>query len=308
MGQQLCIEHKRWTSLITTRTANSRLWFIHNKELENQILGSLARYQEMYGAIIYAFILMGNHYHLVARFPRRNRAHFMRAFNSMVARLVGRLVNEHGRRAVWARRYAAQLLPRNRDIKNWFMYAATNPVSSGLVSSVEQYDSYNSFNDATLGIERTYVWIDWSKYLLKKRYNDEVRPEDFSKEHVLKYSRLPGYEDYTPQEYRETLLRILRERERDLVHERKAKGHGFMGPSKLRAQARGSRPKHTKTSHRHSIRPVVLSLCAKTRNKFIKLYFATLDAFKQASEAFLAGDMTAIFPTGTYPPPRLAIF
>ena len=88
MAQPLSIESKDWVYFITTRTAGSRLWLVGNQGLENQILGYLGKYQQRYEAEIYGFILMGNHYHLMASFPKMNRALFMRDFNSAVARAV----------------------------------------------------------------------------------------------------------------------------------------------------------------------------------------------------------------------------
>lgn len=305
MAQPLSIESKKLASLLTTRTVNSRLWFIHNKGLEHQILASLARYQEAYGAIIYGFVLMGNHYHLVARFPKRNKAHFMRDFNSMIARLVKRIGKLQGRGSVWARRYAGQVLPDSADIENWFMYTVANPVSSGLVTSIDQYEGYNSFDDATLGIERTYKWIDWSKYLLKRRYDDTVRPEDFAVEHTLKYTRLPGYEKRSDAEYRKALLAKLRAREKDLVEKRRAEGKGFLGPVRLRQQVVGSQPKNTKISKRDSFRPLVLSLNGKSIGKYLDKYFLKKGLHEEASREFIGGNLKVVFPSGTYPPPRL---
>ena len=64
---------------ITTRTNGSKLWFVNNKALEYLILAYLAKYTKLYGVKLYAFILMGNHYHLIAKFPESNKAGFMQA-------------------------------------------------------------------------------------------------------------------------------------------------------------------------------------------------------------------------------------
>ena len=72
---------------ITTRTAGSRLWFVNNKKLEERILAFLGFYQEKYTVELSSFKLMGNHYHLVARFPNKNRAQFMRDFNARICLL-----------------------------------------------------------------------------------------------------------------------------------------------------------------------------------------------------------------------------
>ena len=302
MAQPLSIENKEWVYLITTRTAGSRLWLINNKELESRILGALARYQSIHSVVIYAFILMGNHYHLLAGFPKGNRALFMRDLNSALARLVGRHVSLHGRRSVWARRYSYQVLPRDEDVRHWFYYAALNPVSSGITRSVSQYPAYNSFFDAANGIEREYTWIDWSRYLLHKRTNPAAKPIDFSKKYRLKLSRLPTLEALDQADYRRLLTNELEQRRQELIVQRRNSGKGFLGLTKLRAQPPGAYPRTTKTSSRHSFRPLVLTLCAKTRRSFLEMYFSIYDAFKRASAAFRLGKKHEPFPEGTYPP------
>lgn len=305
MAQPLSIEDTSWTYLITTRTAGSKLWLVNNPELEKLILGILARYQEIYGVIIYAFVLMGNHYHLLARFPNRNRAPFMRDFNSAVARVIGRYVKAHGRRSVWARRYSYQIVPRNEDILHWFFYIALNPVSSGITRSIREYPSYNSFFDAARGHARKYSWIDWSAYLMKSRYNSSLAPSDFSREYTLRFTRLPGFSDLCDQDYFNKLHTILSERESTIVAQRESQGAGFLGVLKLRSQAAGSTPRTTKTSSRYSFRPLVLSLCPIARRRILDIYFAILERFRQASTAFRSGHLKTVFPSGTYRPPLL---
>lgn len=305
MGQPLSIENEEWVSLITTRTACSRLWFINNPELENQILGCLARYQNIYEVILYGFVIMGNHYHLLARFPKCNRALFMRDFNSAVARLVGRNVNEHGRRSVWARRYAHQVLPREEDILHWFLYVALNPVSSGIVRDIHEYDSYNSFFDAKNGIRRKYMWYNWSQYLMSKRCNSDAKLEDFGTEYTLTFSRIPGYHGLPHNRYEANLNRLALARQDEIVKDRLSIGKGFLGAERRRQQRPGTVPRYTKLSSRNSPRPLVLTLCKAARRRFLDLYFLIRDRFDQVSALFRAGRLTQVFPKGTYPPPRL---
>ena len=302
MAQPLSIENKDMVYLITTRTAGSKLWLINNKYLEELILGSLARYQEIYGVVIYGFILMGNHYHLIAKFPNCNRAQFMRDFNSAVGRLVGRYVKSHGRRSVWARRYSYQVLPRAEDIRHWFYYVALNPVSSGLVRSVKDYPAYNSYFDAAAGRSRTVSWIDWSSYIIAKRFQAELTPEAFKKEYTLRYSRLPEEESKSQLEYEKELSAELYEREAEIVKDRLSEGKGFLGTQRIREQTPGALPRSTKTSSRYSFRPLVLTLCYETKKLYLQMYFAIKDAFLEASYAYRNGDKSVLFPSGTYPP------
>ena len=88
MTHPLRSEDKDAISFITNRTIGSRLWFINNKSLEDSILSYLAKYQKIYQVKLYALILMGNHYHLIAQFPNCNKSAFMQSFNSIIAKLV----------------------------------------------------------------------------------------------------------------------------------------------------------------------------------------------------------------------------
>ena len=306
MSQPLSIENSAWTYLITTRTSGSRLWFLKNPQLEERVLGCLARYQEIYGAEIFAFILMGNHYHLIARFPRRNRALFMRDFNSSVARLVGRYVKSHGRRSVWARRYSYQILACPEDVRHWFFYVALNPVSAGIVENIANYPTYNSFVDAVAGNSRIYRWIDWSAFLQQKRHKKQIREEDFVKEYELRFSKLPGLEHFSPQHYSASLKQELMDRTKQIAVERYKAGKGFLGMNKFRAQQVGDVPKNTKLSTRYSFRPLVLSLHFAAKKAVLDIYFSITAQFLEASRVYRETFTLALpFPAGTYPPPRL---
>ena len=304
VAQPLSIEDKNYSYFITTRTANSRLWLIKNKELEEQLLAILARYQQLYSVILYAFILMGNHYHLIAKFPEGNRAAFMRDFNSAAARLIGRQVNVHGRRSVWARRYSHQVLLRPEDLTHWFYYAALNPVSSGIVKDNKEYPSFNSFYDAASGIQRVCKWIDWSAYILKKRYSESVKPQDFIKEYTLTFSKLPEFEELANEDYKTALMEKLAEREKSAVDERIKQGRGFLGKDKIKLQEIGATPRFSKISTRRSFRPLILTLCKETKRYYLSIYFSIREWFLKASKAFREGELSVEFPPGTYSPSR----
>ena len=79
---------------ITSRIILSRLWFKLTPQVCDFFHAALAHYQEIYNVEIYAFCLMGNHYHLLARFPKGNRAPFVRDFNSILARSLPHMLKE----------------------------------------------------------------------------------------------------------------------------------------------------------------------------------------------------------------------
>jgi len=298
----LSFEDEDFCFFSTTRTINSRLWFINNPKLVERILAYLAKYQETYGVVIYAFVLMGNHYHLLAKFPRKNKALFFRDFNGIVAKLVSRHVKEFEGGKLWARRVRSQVVPNPEDIKDRFFYAALNPVNAGIARKLSEYESYNSFQLALRDRQQTFKVVDWERYNSRRRFNVELTPKDFTREYTLRYSRLPTYEDLKKSDYVNKMLEELEARRRLLVQKRLTEGKGFAPRELLRKQQPGAKPKSTKTSTRGSHRPLVLTLCRETKERFLDWYFSLRNSYILASKTFRAGLLTAIFPAGTYRP------
>lgn len=307
MGQFIRIESTKRIDLLTTRTKDSKLWFVNNKELEDIILGYLAKYQDLYGVIIYAFVIMGNHYHLEARCPRANRSQFMRSLNSIIAKVVRTHYVNVGEGGLWGRRYSNELLPRNADVEAKFFYCALQAVKSGLAKDLSRYPGYNSFNDAIEGKERQYDVIDWTAYNNAKRFNPKVDISRYTKSYTLKFSRLPGYEDLSREEYKEVMLRKLEARTAEILKERQEEGKGYLDEKTLRATPPGAVPLNTKKSTRHAKRPIVLTSCYQTKQECENEYFLTRAAHRESSIDYLNGNANAIFPSGTYKPPMFLV-
>lgn len=305
MAQPLRIERDDAADLITTRTENSRLWFINNEELQDEILGALARYQSIHGVTLYSFALQGNHDHITGTFPAKNRAFFMRDFNAQIARLAKRFVPEVGRGKFWERRYANQELPRPQDVEEYFFYCALQAVQSGLAEHPRDYPGYNSFEDAVNGVEREYVFTDWTKYINAKRWNPDVDIARYQTTYKLSFARLPGYERLSQEEYQNLMYKKLEERRRAIVEERRKAGKGFSGREVLRRTKPGTYPFRTKRSRRNSHRPIVLCGCPKIRQERLREYFSILGAYRYASARYLQGHLSVPFPPGTYRPPML---
>jgi REP element-mobilizing transposase RayT len=288
---------------ITSRTISSRLWFKLTPQLCNFFEAALARYQETYGVEIYAFCLMGNHYHLLARFPKGNRARFQRDLNSIIARALPRLVKGFAGAKLWARPYRFQIVPRSEDIQNWFLYTTLNPVSSGITTDPTALGRPNALSIINEGGERICRWFNRTDYENAKRRNPKVSKERYYTNHTLRITRLPGLRSLTNVEYIAKIKELVAERRSTILAERRAAGRGFLGDQNLKTQKAGVKPVSTKTSTRESHNPLVLSLCHKTRNKVVKLYLDVCDLYKAASHMFRNKIQGYTFPENTYLPP-----
>ncbi|MFN8391899.1 MAG: hypothetical protein U0136_16540 [Bdellovibrionota bacterium] len=302
-SQPLRIEDPRYASFITSRCLNSALWFVNNKPLDNHMLGYLGKYREKHNVTLYAFVMQGNHYHTVAKFPDCNRAGFERDFNSQFAAAVKRFVPGFPGGPLFQRRYSAEAVPNPEDIEDSFFYSALQPVCAGLLEEQDDYPSYNSFYDAIWGRERTVKVFRASEYNSRRRYNAKLKKEDFTDEFTLKYARLPGYEDLSQTEYAKLMLKKREEHRVRLVDKFKAENHTFLTKQQVRATVPGTLPRSTKKSTLDTSRPLIRSKNPATIRAYLSEHFPVHESYKRASERYLLGEDNVVFPPGTYRPP-----
>lgn len=303
MAQDLSIEDPEMIFFGTIRTVDSRLWLVNNDKLIERIKAYLAKYLDDYGAECYGIALMGNHYHLLIKFPLGNKSAFFRDFNAMIAKLTKRLAKNYEGGRLWARRVRCQFVLEPADVENWFFYMALNPIASGLGQKLSDYPCYNSFSNAISGKTETFKIVDWTDYENRRRTNKKLTIAECTKTYELKFARLPGYEHLSHREYRELMLKKFEARRIEVLRERAEKGLGYVTREQLLETVPGSKPKTTKTSSRHTHRPLCLTLCREARQRFLEWYFELREMYLIASKRFREGDLSVIFPPGTYRPP-----
>lgn len=305
MGYHPRIECKKIATFQTTRSSCSKLWFVNNRGLEAEILSYAAKYAARYGVKLYALAIEGNHIQFPALFPKANRAHFMRDFNSSVARAVPRHQKNHPGGRFWARRYSAEYLPGAEDIEEQFFYTVLQPVQDGLVDDVAEYPGYNCFEDAIWGRTRSYPVVRWKQYNDARRWNKTVSIGEFTEMCELRYERLPGYEHLSRERYVKMMRAKLRERTRLIVEGRG--GGKVMGSMKLKRIEPGSLPRKSKTSTINDHRPRILSKSNERRAEGKAWYFSVYFEYRQASALYRGGRLNVRFPEGTYRPPLFTV-
>ncbi len=128
----------------------------------------------MFSIQIFAFVLMSNHYHLIAKAPEANLSDSMQFFNGSTSR---ELQKKSGRKnQIWGSRYFRSRLGSHWNYLNCYKYIYRNPVSAGIAALVQDYEFSTLFGllgkrklfipltpDDTLfegGIERTLEWLN----------------------------------------------------------------------------------------------------------------------------------------------------
>lgn len=106
-----------------------RVWEIYCEELEKS--------SAELGLVVHSFVLMSNHFHLLASTPRANISQCMHQFMHRTSR---RLTKEGNRiNETYAGRHYKCILTRNNHFLNAYKYNYRNPVAAGLCERVEDY-------------------------------------------------------------------------------------------------------------------------------------------------------------------------
>ena len=266
------------------------------------MLGYLAKYSARYGVKLYAYAIEGSHTQFPALFPNMNRGDFMRDHNSSVARAIPRYNPHYPGGRPTERRYSNEFMPAREDLEEYFFYTVLQCVKDGLVQKISEYPFYNCFHDAVYGIERKYVVVNHTAYTAAKRRNPNVSIRNFEEEYSLRYERLPGYEHLSQKDYAKLMHQKLEERRQKIVQERLAKGLGFLGREALLEIIPGTPARNPKTSTSTTHRPRILCIDQVRREEFKGWYFDIYFRYKAASKHFRAGELSTVFPEGTYRP------
>lgn len=86
---------------------------------------------------IYAFVLMTNHFHLIASAPKGNLSEGMAFFLRETSRAL--VKSSHRINQTWGGRFFRCALTTNHYYYNCYKYVYRNPVASGLADKVEEY-------------------------------------------------------------------------------------------------------------------------------------------------------------------------
>jgi REP element-mobilizing transposase RayT len=97
-------------------------------------LDLLAKEVLQQGWVLYAFCLMGNHYHLLLETPETNLVQGMRRLNGVYTQAFNRRHNRVGH--VLQGRYKSILVDKDSYLRELCRYVVLNPVRAGMVASV----------------------------------------------------------------------------------------------------------------------------------------------------------------------------
>lgn len=290
MGRPLRVHHPDTIHLLTVRTVESRLWISPCSAVRTVLLGILARYVELHGIQIFAYVFLGNHYHLLVRAPLDNLHLFAEDLNREITKRLNRFCKRQG--PMWARRYDAQVTLEPADAVEALLYILTNPVKHGLVSNAAEWPGTGCLRQLLFEEELETTFVHYSR-------RDPLTRRPTKSRHLLRLSCLPALAKFSPKERRHVITRLVRKRSNLLACQRRTLGKGFLGSRALRTQRLGSRPLETKRTPR----PACYTLRAQLHTEYRAFLNALNQTYRKCSQRFRNGDLLVEFPSGTFRPP-----
>lgn len=121
---------------LTARATWGRELFATQEDCE-AFLDLLGRVARRYGWHVFAWCLLGTHYHLLLETPRPNLGHGMRDLNGGYARGFNQRHGRYG--SVLAERYADRVIRGEEHLLAALQYIALNPVRAGLARRPEHW-------------------------------------------------------------------------------------------------------------------------------------------------------------------------
>ncbi len=121
----------------TARTNNKDHFEIDKQEVWLILLDLLKLATEHFGIKIHCFVLMANHFHLIASTPKNNMSIFMHWFMLQTTKKIN---TELGRiNHLWGNRYGSQIVDDPIYYLTCLKYVYRNPVKAGICEKIEFY-------------------------------------------------------------------------------------------------------------------------------------------------------------------------
>jgi putative transposase len=271
------------TTHFVTRRCFERRFFLRPSRLTNEIfLYVLAIATNSYGIKLHAFCVMSNHYHLVLTDPKALLPAFMQKVDSLVARALNASLGRWDH--FWSDSgYSAVTLPTPQDIITKTAYALANPVAAGLVRSPRQWPGLWSAPEQVGGPP-----------LLVRRPTHFFAPDGYLPASLQLALLTPaGFE--SPADFR---ARLSQDLDRQVSEAVALRGLRFLGRRRILRQRHDQTPRNREP--RRTLNPKVACKDRWKRIEALGRLVEFVRAYRAAWGARRRGDLSAIFPAGTY--------
>lgn len=162
MARPLRIEYENAFYHITSR-GNERKSIFTDRNDNEKFLNYISLVHSRYKVMVYGYVLMDNHYHLLIETPEPNLSRVMRDLNGHYTIYFNKAHKRYGH--LFQGRYKSILVDKDNYLLELSRYIHLNPVRAGILSKPEDY-SYSSM-PYYIGKKTPPEWLN-TKFLLKQ--------------------------------------------------------------------------------------------------------------------------------------------
>jgi putative transposase len=276
------------TTYLITRRCAQRQFLLRPSKITNELLGYLlAVAARRYRVDVHAFCAMSNHVHLVVTDHDAQLPAFTQYLDGLVARSMNALLARWEN--FWApSSYSAVSLIGASDIVDKVTYVLANPVAAGLVSRGRMWPG---------------LWSSPSR--MAAGTLEYGRPRHFFRDQggscmparvTLGLVLPPGFDDAAA--YRKVIEARLADEEQKAAAHLAARGLGFLGRARIRAQRPTGKPGRPES--RRELSPRVACRDRWRRIQTLRRLKEFLREYRLAFRAWRQGAAGVVFPHGTY--------
>jgi REP element-mobilizing transposase RayT len=286
---------------VTTRTIQGRFLLRPCRELNQIVVGILARAARLHDVKVMGAVYLSNHFHLLVWVEDAQQlARFMNYHNGNLAREAGRL---HGwREKFWSRRYHAVLVSDEEEAQvARLKYLLSHGAKEGLVRSPLDWPGVHCATALLSGVPLEGRWGSANTTVLDGTRN--IPDTKGSEIETLSLSPLPCWESLKEESLRSKLAGLLEQVELEAESTRPP-GRGSL-PCRRRCRRRILRqdPQSRPRSLARRPAPLVHAVRKKIREGLARGYRWFVAAYRQAARRLREGDRSVSFPIGSFPPP-----
>jgi hypothetical protein len=283
---------------VTVRTRQSRLLLRPSHALNEIVIGVLGRAQQRYGVLCCDVVFMSTHWHaLVWVEDAEQLARFMQYVNGKLGKEVGRLIGwRHG---IWSRRYTAIVVSNEEEAQvGRLRYLLAHGVKENLVERAVDWPGVNSVRAILENKPLVGYWFNRKAEYAARNRGEEFGRLTYATEETFVLSPLPCWAHLSPEQYRDRVAALVAEIEAEAEAIRRKNGIPVLGVRAILQQNPHTEPNRTKRSPA----PRFHAASKAVRNALREMYGLFLAAFRDAAEQLKAGDRSARFPLGSFPP------
>ncbi len=283
---------------VTCRTVQGRHLLRPSRQLNEVLAGVLGRAQRLYSVPICAFVFLSSHYHLLLDVEDAHQlAGFMRYLNSNLAREVGRLTGWSD--GIWSRRYQAIVVSSEEEAQiARLKYIFSHGAKEGLVGRPQDWPGLHAARALVEGEPIQGYWFSRTQEYAARQRGETFGRLQYATRETVTLSPLPCWKHLPEDGWKHRARSVIAQIETEAAARRANTGGEPLGVAAILGRHPHHRPKRLKKSPA----PLFHALREAVRRELYEGYAWFVAAFRDAAEKLRAGDRSASFPSGSFPP------